>query len=422
MLCFGTAAAHLTRYVCNVYDYGAQGDGITDDAQAIQKALVECSSIMFPKGKFLMSPIRITTNSTQIIITKEATLLSILGSKWNLIPEVPSYPNVLRYEPFISIINATDITITGEGTIDGRGSWWWEDFWVRKLQYTRPMLIEVYQSYHLTIESITLQNSPYWTLRPIYSEDIVIDNVTIVNPADSPTTDGIVIDSSINVIIQNCVLATGGDNISLKSGVGENGRAVNKPCQNITIRNNTFHYGLGLRVGAETAGNIADVLVQGLTVKSSLTAIHFNAPRYRDGGTVENFEVRDVIVQNVLYAIYINQFYADIESGYPKDINPPPKKNITTPTLKDIYFENFKGADNSTSFGTNSFMVGLLQCLPENPCTNISFVDINLTGFKSWVCANIRFGKVSEVFPPIDINRDKCLDYTHPQYHASSWN
>jgi len=129
-----------------------------------------------------------------------------------------------RYASLIHGEYLTNVTISGSGTIDGRGQFWYDMKEHRghapKLEHGRPALIELLWSSKIQIRNISMINSPFWTIHPTYCDDVVIDGVSIINAGDSPNTDGIDIDSSVNVVITNNFITCGDDNVAIKSGLG----------------------------------------------------------------------------------------------------------------------------------------------------------------------------------------------------------
>ena len=117
-------ADNAAPHVFDVKESGAKGDGKTLDTNAIQKTLDECAkagggTIRFPAGTYLSKPIVLRSSSTTVQLDAGATLLAtddpadFAGSRSN------------SFIPFVSGKNLHDLTITGQGTIDGSGAKWW---------------------------------------------------------------------------------------------------------------------------------------------------------------------------------------------------------------------------------------------------------------------------------------------------------
>eukprot|EP01012_Entosiphon_sulcatum_P020697 TRINITY_DN25586_c0_g3_i2.p1 TRINITY_DN25586_c0_g3~~TRINITY_DN25586_c0_g3_i2.p1 ORF type:complete len:259 (-),score=36.69 TRINITY_DN25586_c0_g3_i2:532-1308(-) len=198
--------------VFNVRDYGAKGDGIALDTDAVRKALRAAEAtgsggtVVFPSsGRYLTGPFNLTSHIT-LEVQPNATVLGVQdASLYPVLPPLPTYGvsrdlNLpLRYQSLIYARNATNVTITGGGVIDGQGSYWWNLFHNKQLQCGRPRLVEWYGCSNVEMHHITVANPGFWTLHPIYCTDVWIHHVTISNPADSPNTDGVDPDSSISL-------------------------------------------------------------------------------------------------------------------------------------------------------------------------------------------------------------------------------
>ena len=68
-------------------------------------------------------------------------------------------------------------------------------------RYTRGHLIEFMWSTKLEVSYLTLINSPFWTVHPVYCAGFYGHHLTIINDHHSPNTDGIDPDSTVDVVI-----------------------------------------------------------------------------------------------------------------------------------------------------------------------------------------------------------------------------
>ena len=241
--------------VCDVTSaaFGAVGDSKHDDTQAIRQALKECDEVLLPKGKaFLTGPLNLTSNQVFVV---DGTLLAstnpadypmvapLIGYGWSidsncfpfLIPEI--VPGALNYQSVINSWNSSNVTVTGSGIIDGQGQPWWERCtrchykppigdWPNAnascLEAGRPMLLQftfvtgVNVSGSAVGRPLTIQNSPFWTLTPTYSQNIRIKDLVILAPINTiGNTDGIDISSSRDAIIENVMIKNSDGNLSL---------------------------------------------------------------------------------------------------------------------------------------------------------------------------------------------------------------
>ena len=126
-----------------------------------------------------------------------------------------------RRAPLISGTNVFNVSITGaNGTIDGQGDVWWYN---KTKGDTPPHVIEFLNSSHVSISNVSIINSPFWTVHPVYVRGFVAHDLWILNPNNVSNTDGIDVDSSEDVLIHNAYIRTGDDGICIKSGWDEYG-------------------------------------------------------------------------------------------------------------------------------------------------------------------------------------------------------
>ena len=158
---------------------------------------------------------------------------------------------------FVALVNADGVdgfTICGKGTIDGNGTNYWEEFWIRRQwnrQCTnkdaqRPRLTYISNSKNVTIQDVRLINSPFWT-NHIYRCDQVryLDLYIYSSTVDikGPSTDAIDIDVCHDVWVRGCYMNVNDDAVVLKGGKGTfaDQAPENGPCYNILVEN--CHYG-----------------------------------------------------------------------------------------------------------------------------------------------------------------------------------
>jgi polygalacturonase len=360
--------------VCDVKTYGAKGDGTTKDTIAVQKAIDECTAgkgggtVEVPAGTYVIAPIVLKSNMT-LHLAKDATLL---GS-----PDMTDYSKVVfarhpTVQPLVGSVNAENITINGEGTIDGNGHIWWD--YVRGVRnsgvlgtdHPRPMGVVFDHSKHIRMEGVTVQNSGFWQIVPYYADDLVFRNLRVLAPL-SPNTDAIDPFSSSNIVIDHVFASTGDDNVAIKSGE-INSPGPDDPSKNITITDCTFERGHGISIGSEIAGGVQNVHVERVTFKGTDNGIRIKSARDR-GNDVSNISYKDITMENVKIAIYITEFYA---SKDPEGEVPAEPVTRLTPKFHDITMENV----TATGSGVAASIVGL----PESPVLGLTLKNVHLEG------------------------------------------
>jgi polygalacturonase len=412
VLAMSAATALAAGKVCDVKKFGAKGDGTTKDTVAIQKAVDECSAgkgggtVVLQAGTYVSAPILLKSNMT-FELKKDATLL---GS-----PDHDDYPEiqefrVLGHQALLSAVNAENVTITGEGTIDGNGESWWHMAFggpggpgaggprpagapgaaaagapaapgaggprpaggpggmARRAE--RPRLIVFEHCKHVSLTGVTVKNSPFWQVVPYYSDDVVIRNVRITATIPSPNTDAIDPFSSSNVVIDHVYEDVGDDNVAIKSGQpGSPGGDA--PSKNITIRDCTFEHGHGVSIGSEIAGGVQNVLVERVTFKGADQAIRIKANRDR-GNDVSNIVFKDITMDGITKAsISISEYYPQVMPSGPVAAKPV---GPLTPHFHSIVIENVKGV--------NAAWAGAIVGLPESHVSDIVLKNVNIQAVK----------------------------------------
>lgn len=371
---------------CDPRAYGAKGDGKTKDTAAIQKAIDACAQkgggeVKLSAGAYASAPIELKSNVT-LRLEKDATLL---GS-----PDHQDYParEVFRLpdlQPLVTAVNAENVAIVGEGTIDGNGESWWEearsikDHGILGTGHPRPKLILFDHCKHVRVEGITVQNSPMWQVVPYYSDDVTIRNIRVLAPAHSPNTDAIDPFSSSNVVIDHVFADVGDDNVAVKSGP-INSTGPDSPSRDITITDCTFLHGHGLSIGSEIAGGAQNIRAERIHFEGTDNGIRIKANRDR-GADVSNLVFRDIEMKDVKNALIISEYYPSVLP--PADAEAKPVTRLT-PHFHDITLENVTatGSENAAA------IVGL----PEAPISGVVLKNVKISARKG---ATIGFAEVT---------------------------
>ena len=229
------------------------------------------------------------------------------------------------YPAILNAINCENITIKGKGIIDGNGLYWYTKYWgldtkggMRKeydskgirflcdYDCKRPRNILIQNSKNIGIENITSKDSGFWNIHILYSSFINIYDVKIDSGYElSPSTDGIDIDSSHDIIIDNVISKTNDDSICIKSGRDYDGIRVNKPSYNIEIKNSEILQGFGITIGSELSGGIYDINIHDIKYYNTDCAFRIKSSINRKG-YVNNIKVNNLNCLNVKYLFHIN--------------------------------------------------------------------------------------------------------------------
>jgi polygalacturonase len=361
---------------CDPHSYGAKGDGVAKDTAAIQMAIDACErqgggTVRLVSGTYLSAPITLKSNIT-MHLEKGATLL---GS-----PDHGDYPAKTEFhlpdlQPLVSAENAVNVAITGEGIIDGAGESWWQE--IRSLKdhgilgngHPRPKLIIFDHCKHVLLEGITVQNSPMWQVVPYYSDDVILRNIRVLAPPNSPNTDAVDPFSSSHVVIDHLYADVGDDNIAIKSGP-INSPGPDDPSHDITITDCTFLHGHGFSVGSEIAGGVQNIHAERIHFEGTDNGIRIKSNRDR-GNDVGHLSFRDIEMKDVKNALVISEYYPKV---MPPDGEATQPVTRLTPHFHDITFENV------TASGSES--AGAIVGLPEAPITGVVLRNVKISARK----------------------------------------
>jgi len=375
---------------CSVVDFGAVADGRTLCTVAIQRAVDACAAagggdVVFPAGRYCSGPVFLKSH-VHVRINAGAVVLA--DTSIESCPPFQGRWEGIEQKVYASLFSGsglTHVSITGRGILDGRGEVWWKAHHRTRemrrragitgrepanppgspLKWPRPRMINLYDCTNVLIRDLTFLDSPSWTIHPVYCRNVTVDNVTIIQPYESPNTDGINPESCRDVRIVNCYVDCGDDCVTIKSGYNEDGRRVNIPCQNIVVANCTFARGRSaVGIGSETSGGVFNVAISNCVFKETLRGLRIKSARGR-GNAVENIRASNIVMQDVGTGISLDMFYGgDDETSRPVD--------ETTPHFRNIRYSNITG--------TGLKKAGEIYGLPEAPMQGVVLHDIYLEG------------------------------------------
>ena len=279
----------------NVRDFGATGDGRTKDTAALQKALDACAAagggtVLLLPGVYLTGSLVLGANTT----LRLGARASLVGS-----PDIDDYPLVqVRWEgefrpghrALISAEKADHIAIDGPGAIFG------PPVSLSQLRDPRgPALIELADASHVLLQGFSTQYQRLWSLHLLFCQDLTIRNLVIRSLGRNG--DGIDVDSCQDVLIEHCDINTGDDAISLKSGRGLAAVRLNRPTENVVIRDCTLVSSIfaGIGFGSEMSGGIRHVRLERCRIAGRQNGILFKSRNGR-GGYFEDISGEDLTV------------------------------------------------------------------------------------------------------------------------------
>ena len=383
-----TASALAQPKIFSANDYGAKPDGITLNTASIQKAIDAAAKVA---GTITLKPGTYLTGS---LFLKSGTTLNLpegvtlIGSQHlEDYPELPTRIAGIEMTWPAALINVRDqsnVTITGKGTIDGDGPIWWKSYWDLRKTYEprglrwasdydarRPRLILFQNSSNIRLGGdIQLKRSGFWTVQVLYSHGVTIDGVIIRNNEGGrgPSTDGIDIDSSRNVLVAHADIDVNDDALCLKAGRDSDGLRVNRATENVVLRDSIIRHGAAaVTIGSETSGGFRNIEAYNITALSGVpSGVLFKSAHVR-GGWAKDIRIHDLTLEGVAIPIHITMNWNPSYSyaTLPPDVKNPPPYYITLtthvpeekglPHFSDVHIWNIKATGAKRAFEVSAY-------------------------------------------------------------------
>lgn len=383
----------IPLYQINILKLGAKGDSLTNNKPAFDKAMALCKknnggTIIVPKGIYKINgPIHFVSN-VNLKIEKGAKI-KFSDKPTDYLPMVlTSWEGTMlyNYSPLIYAYDCTNISITGDGTIDGEGGKTWKSFKAKEEAgkmlsremnhnnvalkdrkfgegyFLRPQMIQFFNCKNILVENIRIENSPFWCLHLLKSQSITVRGISYKSL--NYNNDGIDPEYAKDVLIENVTFDNGDDNVAIKAGRDHEGRAnSDTPSENIVIRNCNFKGLHGVVLGSEMSAGIQNIYVENCKTVGYLKRgiyLKTNADR---GGFIKNIFVRNIQLDELEDCLYITANYHGEGSGFPSDIS-------------NVYFSNIT-CNKATESGI------VIQGFPEKKIRNITLNNIEIKSAKN---------------------------------------
>ena len=388
--------------------YNAKGDDATDNTSAISDAIAAAAAggntngllggtVRIPAsgtGIFLCGPLTLQ-NNVDLEIDTNATLEMEPVNTWiNYTPQNQMYANL------VYATGATNLEISGSGTIDGQGLLWWTN--VSSIVNNRPYMIFFNGTCkRVLIQDVTIQNSPKMHIVFKGSDnDITIHDINI-NTTDSRANqcDGIDLVGS-NCLVQHCTINAGDDNIAVGSS------SASAVSTDILVTNCQFGVGHGMSIGSNTAGSVSNLTVIGCGFSGTTYGIRMKSDNSTSGGNGEggvsqNINYYNLKMTNMIDgAIVIYSYYN--EYGTPNNITPYVASTQTVGATNIPVWRNIV-ISNVTATVTSAGVAGIIWGRMEVPATNILLTQVYITAsqpFDVYNARGIQFANSQLTLPP----------------------
>jgi len=424
-------------------DFGAKNDGVTLCTDAFAQAIDQLykaggGHLIVPRGVWHTGPIVLRSN---IDLHLEAGAVIQFAADETLYPLINTSFEGLdtrRCQSPLSANGATNISVTGNGVIDGNGQYWrpvkrskvtdshWKrllaiegsqemkkDYWVPSEGYARgekganmnvpkaeteeewqavkrflrPVMVSLVNCKNVLLQGVIFQNSPAWNIHPLMCQNVIIDDVLVRNPAYAQNGDALDLESCTNTLIVNSRFDAGDDGICIKSGKDKDGRRRGIPCANVVVDGCTVFAGHGgFVVGSEMSGGVKNILVKDCQFVGTDVGLRFKSTRGR-GGIVENIFIDGISMTDIVTdAITFNMYYGGksvaemlADGDNPDNVTKEPVTE-ETPIFRNIDIRNVVCNNAGRAMEFNG--------LPEMPIRNIKLKDITIRAKKDAVFTN----------------------------------
>ena len=357
-----------------ITEYAALSLGGADWSKAFSQAMDDLRAqgggvLTVPAGVYPTGPVELFSHITlevesgaELRFHQDADAFPLVDLEFEGIPG-------LAYKPCLYAKDAEDITVTGSGTLNGQGEYWWQLLKQKKLAHPRPYLVCFDNCTDVRLENVKLTRSPCWTVHPLRCENMVIRGLRIKNPADSPNTDGIDPDGCRNVRISDCTIDVGDDCIAIKSGTEDTVGA--RPSENIIITNCHFLHGHGgVVLGSEMSGGVRNVLVSSCVFMETDRGVRLKTRRGR-GGEVAGIQLDNLLMEKVMCPFVFNMYYFCGKGGKLPEVQDRNARPVDagTPALRDVRISNVTARKCGACAG---FFFGL----PERPVEGVTLSNV----------------------------------------------
>lgn len=319
----------------NITKFGARPDNVKANIKAFRKAIEACAKagggrVTVPAGEWLTGPIHLKSNVC-LYLSEGATVRPVDNPELYLPAVATSWEGMecYNYSPLIYAYGCENVGIAGPGTIAPKMDLWkkWfkrpqphldalkslytmasTDVPVEKRQMAagdnnlRPHLIHFNRCRNVSLQDFKIRESPFWTIHLYHCDGAVARGLDV--RAHGHNNDGIDIEMTSNVLVENCVFDQGDDAVVIKSGRNHDAWRLNKPTENVVVRNCKIIKGhVLLGIGSEISGGIRNIYMHHCEASDSVFRLMFVKTNHRRGAFVKNIymdSVRAHAMQRVL--------------------------------------------------------------------------------------------------------------------------
>ncbi|KAI3463391.1 hypothetical protein Pfo_020054 [Paulownia fortunei] len=388
--------------VLNIDEFGAKGDGITDDTKTLQDVWkVACSlslpaKIVIPAGNsYLVKPTDFAGPCQSNVTLRISGIV--------VAPQDPEVWDGLDVHKWLYFHGVEHLTIEGGGVIDGMGQQWWAQSCKTNESNPcthAPTAITFHKCKNFKVRNVTLVNSQQMHMAFTNCMHVAVSGLTVIAPADSPNTDGIHISASTHVELKDTIIGTGDDCISIVSNSSR-----------IRIKNIVCGPGHGISIGSLGKSNssaaVQDVIVDGAVLFNTGNGVRIKT--WQGGsGFARKITFQNIWMHNVSNPIIIDQYYCD---------SPVPCLNQTSAvSIDSISFRGIKGTS-----ATEEAII--LLCSESYPCKRLYLENIqliSLSGIAKSFCWEAYGTSSGLIYPPSCISSSEIVSRHNDKSNPTS--
>ena len=406
------AVPEIPENTVNITDFDGKGDAVTLNTEAFAQAINALSKkggghLIVPAGIWLTASIQLKDN---IDLHLERNAVIYFSPDKSLF--VDKSGKTSRALSGIRASKRKNISITGEGIIDGNGAQWrpvkrskvsdveWKQLtsiggveradgslwypWDDKSGYPniasspeeqesmRNDVIRLTNCENIMIQGVTIQNSPKFHVHPINCRNVILDGITVRCPWNAQNGDAIDLSDCHVALIVNCTVDAGDDGLCMKSGNHKESNLVNG-CEDILLQDNTvFHAHGGFVVGSENICGMKRIVVRNCRMAGTDTGLRFKSGIGR-GGKTEDIYISNIVMSDISGEAVIFQCdYVNRPAGSEDATNENAKDLVNVPEFTDVHIDNVicRGAKIAIS----AHGIENLNCVHDIEIRNSTFV------------------------------------------------
>ncbi|SMO50598.1 Pectate lyase superfamily protein [Gracilimonas mengyeensis] len=383
-----------------ITDFGAQPGDKESTTRAIDEAIAQAHAagggiVVIPAGEWLTGKIHLKSNVN--LHVEEHAVLNFSEDPQDYLPPVHTTwegMEAYNYSPLIYAFECHNVAITGKGKLHARLDVWrdWYDRpephmaalarlyhmaakgvpveerqMVGNQAHLRPQFIQFNRCENVLMTDVSISSSPFWVIHPYLSKNVVIRGVNV--QAHGHNNDGVDIEMSQNVLVENSTFDQGDDAIAIKSGRNQDAWRLNTPSKNIVVRNSLIRNGHQLlAIGSELSGGVENVLIENCQLDKEIDDVMhllFIKTNERRGGYVDNIHMRNITAGELRYGVL--GIETDVLYQW-RDLVPTYERRLTP--IRNVHLENIR--TGSVDY------ISQIKGNAEQPVQSVSLIDVEV--------------------------------------------